>query len=211
MATELQIQVKEAGTGGNTLNLGESEIIKVATDTLGARILYQKHGERLRQITVVETPAKIALLCKTLLLVTDSGDSTTSHINAGHIILIDDSGPNTVIKYDAKGAYPQYLTVKETKSAINKTIYELAGQTTYGINEVSLTANSMILKSTHGDVTAIFAAGKVFSVISSTGNDGTYTVTSSSVAGGITTIIVTETIPDSTDDGEILIVVVYKT
>src|SRR3990167_3071463 len=209
MATELQIQLKQAGVGGKTLNLAEDEIIKVITDTLGARVLYFKAGARKREVVVVETPAQIEKLCKTLLKVTDAADSSTSDINASHIIIIDTKGTGSVIKYDAKAAYPQFLEVKETKSAINKTTYELAGQTAYTINEVSKTTNSFILAAAHGDKTATFAAGKVFSVISSTGNDGTFTVTSSSYSGATlkTTIVATETIADSTDDGSILIVV----
>lgn len=206
MSTELQIQLTQAGIGGVTFNLAESEIIRVLTDTLGALVTYYKEGEGLRNATVTETPAKIAGLCKTLIPITHI-DTNVEYINADHIILVDDSGDNTIIKYDTKGAYPKFIEVTETKGAINKAIYELAGQTTYTIDEVSLTANSFILAAAHGNVTTIFTVGKVFSVIDSTGKDGTYTVTSRSFGGGKTTIVATETIPDSTDDGEILVVV----
>lgn len=206
MSTELQIQLKEAGTGGNTFNLAEDEIIRVMSDTLGALVTYYKEGARIRNVIVVETPAQIALLCKTLIPVTHT-DSNVEHINASHIIIIDDSGDNTVIKYDAKGVIPIEITVTETKGAINKAIYELAGQTTYVIDITNLTTNSFTLEAAHGDKTTTFTADSVFSVIDSTGNDGTYTVASRSYGGGKTTIVVTETISNGVDDGEILIVV----
>ena len=55
-----------------------------------------------------------------------------------------------------------------------------------------------------GDFTADFVAGLAFTVSGSTGNDGSYTVASSSFSGGLTTIVVNETISDGTADGSII-------
>lgn len=54
-----------------------------------------------------------------------------------------------------------------------------------------------------GDYTSAFQTGVTFSVIDSTGNNGTYTVTSSEVEFFSTTINVAEAVPDSTADGSI--------
>lgn len=58
-----------------------------------------------------------------------------------------------------------------------------------------------------GDKEFYFPATKTFSVVDSTGNDGTYTVTSSSYNGvdERTTIYVDEEIPDSESDGDIVV------
>ncbi len=54
------------------------------------------------------------------------------------------------------------------------------------------------------DATGHFLAGDSIEVTGSTGNDGIYTVVSSSFATGKTAVIVEEAIPDSTADGDIL-------
>lgn len=54
-----------------------------------------------------------------------------------------------------------------------------------------------------GDYTDVFTAGVGFRVIGSTGNDRQYCVSSSAYANGKTTITVTTTPPDGTDDGYI--------
>lgn len=54
-----------------------------------------------------------------------------------------------------------------------------------------------------GDYTASLTVNKLITVLSSTSNDGTYTVVSSSLVSGNTEIIVSETIPDGTVDGRI--------
>lgn len=56
-----------------------------------------------------------------------------------------------------------------------------------------------------GDQTSTFTTGRRFGVIGSTGNDGYYTVASSTFAGPNTEITVDETIPDDTADGDIQI------
>lgn len=54
-----------------------------------------------------------------------------------------------------------------------------------------------------GDKRNYYYAGATAMVQGSTGNDGTYNVTSSSYSGGVTTISVSETVPDGTADGRI--------
>ena len=55
-----------------------------------------------------------------------------------------------------------------------------------------------------GDSTDLFLAGDSIEITGSTGNDGTYTVASSSFATGKTSVVVEEVIPDATADGDIL-------
>ena len=54
------------------------------------------------------------------------------------------------------------------------------------------------------DSAEYFLVGDSIEVTGSTGNDGTYTVVSSSFGAGKTSVIVQETIPDATADGDIL-------
>lgn len=54
------------------------------------------------------------------------------------------------------------------------------------------------------DSSEFFLPGDSIEVAGSTGNDGTYTVASSSFGAGKTSVIVEEAIPDSTADGDIL-------
>lgn len=206
MAVELQIQLTQA-SDGNVFNLSEGEILRVITDTLGSRVFYYKHG-RNREVTVSETPAKVYGLTKTLIKVTDD-DSIDQYINADKIILIDerpDGTTGSLIKYDIEGHYPKFINVTQTKGAINKSVCEAAGNTSYTIAAINYTNKTFTLAAGDGDVTSTFTAGKIFTVTDSTGNDGTYEVASSTTSGGQTVITVKETIPDQTADGTILIV-----
>ena len=54
-----------------------------------------------------------------------------------------------------------------------------------------------------GDQTDRILVGDKISVVGSTGNDGFYTVTAMSFAGGKTIVEVSETIPDATSDGDL--------
>lgn len=72
--------------------------------------------------------------------------------------------------------------------------------TTYAITGVSIANDTFTIL---GDYTSIFTAGKRFDVISSTGNNGTWTVTSSSLVAGSTVIIVTGNITNAFVDGTI--------
>jgi len=204
---ELQILLTQA-SDGLKLNLTDGEILRVLTDTLGSDVLYYKHGER-RQITVTESPAKIAGLTKTLIKVTDD-DSINQWINAEKIILIDsrnDGEAGSQMKYDIEGAYPKIINITQTKGAINKSISEAAGNTSYTIAGINITNKTFSLASGDGDKTSTFTAGKFFSVVDSTGNDGSYEVASSTFSGGGQTVItVKETISNATADGSVLIV-----
>lgn len=49
-----------------------------------------------------------------------------------------------------------------------------------------------------------FIAGDTIEIVGSTANDGTYTVASASFGAGKTSVVVNETIPDATGDGDLL-------
>ena len=81
------------------------------------------------------------------------------------------------------------------------TVYASGAPTVYDITDVlqgSKTFKFLL------DRTEYFLAGDTIEITGSTGNDGTYTVVSSSFGAGKTSVIVQETIPDSTADGDIL-------
>ena len=207
MGVELQLQLKLSDGTLDIFTLSQSEIIRVMTDTLGSKVLYYKHGRR-REAFVVETPAQVAGLTKTLISVVDD-DSVTSYINTDRIVLIDDrtdSVAGSKIKYDSNGAYAHVFNVTATKAALNTTIYEAAGNTAYTIQNADRTTETITLNSSHGDVRGVFAAGNIFSVVGSTGNDGTYVVSSVAFTSSKTVITVTGDITDTTGDGSCLIV-----
>lgn len=74
-------------------------------------------------------------------------------------------------------------------------------QTTYAITAIDRVAHKVSIA---GDQTSFMAAGDVFTITGSTGNDGTYTI--DSVSFTVTTDIITiETLPDATADGNVKI------
>ena len=205
MAVELALQLTQA-SDARKFTLNEDEIMIVYTDTLGSNVVYFREGKR-RAIVVTEIPAKVAGLTKSLIFITDS-DSVDQYINANHIVLIDgrnDGVAGSIIKYDMEGAYAKFITVSQTKGAINKTIQVAAGNTAYTILSTDVTNSTFTLATADGDVTAIFATAKFFTVVDSDGNDGSYEVASSTF-GSSTVITCKEVIPDGGDTGSILIV-----
>lgn len=71
----------------------------------------------------------------------------------------------------------------------------------YGIVTVSLSGNYFEIEG--GDLTRVFLPGTTFAVTESIANDGTYTVTVSTLVDGRTRIVVSETIPDERAGGTI--------
>ena len=189
---------------GDVVYVNDQDILKVITDSLGAKVIYDHDGAGRRDIVVLETPAQIAVLSDLLFAVTES--SVTVYLSTEHIIAISNEpgGTGSIIEYDNKGTVREVITVSETKGALYSTIQTLNGATVYAVDDVSLTNNTISLAAAHGNVTANFAAGVVLTVSASTGNDGTYTTTSSAFSGGKTVITITETIPDSTNDGSVV-------
>ena len=72
--------------------------------------------------------------------------------------------------------------------------------TTYAITGVSIANETFTIA---GDYTATFTAGKVFDVTGSTGNDGAWTISSSSLVAGSTVIIVTGNVTNAVANGSI--------
>lgn len=72
----------------------------------------------------------------------------------------------------------------------------------FGIDFVNLSAQSLGIRK---DFTADFTSGQVFFLENSTGNNGRFTVVSSSYVGGVTTIIVNEPLLSSVADGNLYI------
>ena len=72
----------------------------------------------------------------------------------------------------------------------------------FGIDYVTPASKSLGIR---GDFTADFPTSQTFFIENSTGNNKPYSVVSSSYVSGITTIIVNETLPDSSVDGNIYI------
>jgi hypothetical protein len=173
----------------------------------GSKIAYNVEGAQPIIVIVDNTLAALRTAAGNLVTVTPAISSDTIDLNSDKIQVVDDQGSGAVIMYDQGGARNHEYEVDESKGNINKQIYVNAGQTIYVIDAVDTGAESFTLEAAHGDVTAIFANGKTFTVVDSTGNDAIYVVASQSFGGGKTTMVVTGDITDSTADGDILIIV----
>src|SRR3990167_2704608 len=84
-----------------------------------------------------------------------------------------------------------------------KLVYLGDAEECYPIVDTSLTINAFAIG---GDYSSQFLNGKTVTITGSTGNDGDYTVNGDASYDGTNTVIrVTETIPDSTNDGTICV------
>ena len=78
------------------------------------------------------------------------------------------------------------------------------GDYTYAIASATIATKTFTFSSTT-DLTELFAAGLTFTIEDSTGNDGSYTVVSSSFATPVMSVVVSETVADATADGNMVI------
>lgn len=190
-----------------TTYINAKQIVYVLVEGTGSKLAYNREGAHPIEVLVDEAVGSIRTAAGNLVTVTPTIGSDTIDLNEDSIELVDDEGSGAVIMYDQGGARLHQYTVSESKGNINKQIYVNAGQTVYAIDAVDTGAETFTLAAAHGDVTGVFANGKTFQVVDSTGNDATYTVASQSFGGGKTTITVNEDITDSNADGDILIIV----
>lgn len=79
--------------------------------------------------------------------------------------------------------------------------------TSHAITAVDQGSNTVTVA---GDQTAIAAAGSKFQIAGSTGNDGVYTVATAVFADGSTTIGTQETVADGTEDGDVLLGILWQ-
>jgi hypothetical protein len=206
MATDLLISLINT-SGSEKIKVSDNDILRVypiASGT-GSNILYDKKGSYARTITVNETAAQIAGLSKQLVPVTVN--STTEFISAMHIVssVADpEGGGGALITYNVEGAMPTYITVSETAAAIQLLINAKAATlvSSDAITGINRTNNTFTVAT---NVTAKYTNTTIISVVDSTGNDRTYTVTGSAF-GAATVITVTETISSATVDGTIIVV-----
>lgn len=203
MATELQVQLKQAVTGV-VFSIGENDIINVVGEGTGSKVTFFDEGARVRIETVVEAPEDIKDLTKVLIPVTDTSSGLTEFINSGRIILVDSKGTGSVIKYNAEGSIAKQLEVDESKGAIQVLVFELTGNTAYTIDLLSNGPEVIRLSAGDGDVAAQFTVGKILSIVGQGDSNGTYTVVSSVFGGGKTSITVTEVIPELTVAGNVI-------
>ena len=203
MATELQVQLKQAVTG-TVFTIGEDDIILVVGEGSGSKVTFFDEGSRVRIIEVDEAPEDVKDLTKVLIPVTDTSSQLTEFINSGRIIIVEDTDTGSSIKYNAEGSIARQLEVDESKGAIQVLVFELTGNTAYVIDLLSNGPEEIRLDAAAGDVTGQFTAGKILSIVGQGDSDGTYTVDSSSFGGGKTTITVDETIDELTVAGNVI-------
>ena len=203
MATELQVQLKQAVTG-TIFSIGENDIILVVGEGTGSKVTFVDEGARVRIIEVDEAPEDIKDLTKVLIPVTDTSSQLTEFINSGRILIVEDTDTGSSIKYNAEGSIARQLEVDESKGAIQVLVFELTGNEAYVIDQLTNAPEVIRLEAAPGDVTAQFTAGKILSIVGQGDSDGTYTVVSSSFGGGKTSITVTEVIPELTAAGNVI-------
>lgn len=203
MATELQVQLKQAVTG-DIFSIGENDIILVVGEGTGSKVTFFDTGARVRIIEVDEAPEDIKDLTKVLIPVTDTSSGLTEFINSGRILIVESKGTGSAIKYNAEGSIARQFEVDESKGAIQVLVFELTGNTAYEIDLLSNAPEEIRLSAADGDVTSQFTSGKILSIVGQGDSDGTYTVDSSAFGGGKTTITVDEDIPELTVAGNVI-------
>lgn len=201
-----KLQLTEAATG-NKFNVDEAEIIKVATDTLGALVQYirQRDGQRYNAV-VTESPADIAYVSETLITVTDANTAQAYWVSIDRIGLIDGTGTNVLFLYNIEGASPEPIQITGTLETFLTLVYEKQGDLVYSFDDVAPSIETISLAAAEGDVSAKFTNGVVFEVFgSSTAAMNTlWTVSSSTYAGSKTVITVDSPLPEgATETGSV--------
>ena len=117
--------------------------------------------------------------------------------------MVDDSGSGASIRYDVGGAAPSTFTVTQTKAVVNERIQDAAGQQVHAITAVTPGTSTIRIVGTTA-LAGQVVAGTTFTIVGSTGNDGTYTVASKSGTTALDMVTV-EPFTDSTIDGKIIL------
>ena len=136
---------------------------------------------------------------------TINGVNLTAHFTAGDQFTVVGSTSNdrdyTVVSSSVPGGNTEIIVSETITDDIPDGAIEFNHN--HPVTGVSTGSDTFTIA---GDHTGEFAADDNLKIVGSTGNDGSYTVSSSSFAAGDTTIIVNETIPDSTPDGDVIVV-----
>lgn len=93
------------------------------------------------------------------------------------------------------------ITHNLNQQFVSAVVYDRTTNASYAVSGVSTGSTTFTVA---GNQTSVFTAGSQFAVVGSTGNDGTYTVVSSTF-GASTVITVAETISNATADGTIYV------
>lgn len=184
-------------TGGK-FSVPDSNIILVATDTLGALVQYinETDGQRYQKV-VSESPTNIASVSSSLISITDAYSNVTYWVSTDRIGTIDQTGTYVNFDYDVEGAAPRKISVSQTITQLYTKIYEKEGDSVYAYDAVSATVDTISLAAANGDLTSTFVAGVAFTVFGSStaGMNTIWVVSSSTYSGGKTVITVTGAIP----------------
>jgi hypothetical protein len=195
--------------GSGSFQVLDTDITKIATDTLGAAVYYFEQADGIRKsVVVTDSPSSIATYSDTLISVLLS-NSLTIYVNINRIRHIDtDPSDNyAVILYDNQGAGLEKLDTSETESAITVRQFQKAGSTAYEFDVVNATNDTISLASFESDKTSIFTNGVVVSMLG-TNNDRILVVSSSSynATTDVTTITFSTNIPTGTSETGYLLV-----
>jgi len=135
-------------------------------------------------------------------------DAGLPNIHQLSVLPADSNGDNIADNLTLSGILNPTITVTST-GIITLPIYYIVGSGDTSIvgNGLSIIAVTPGINGTFsvvGNYTAFFAATNTFTVLNSSGNDGTWTVLSSAFSAGNTVITVTGTIPSNTVNGSIV-------
>jgi len=206
------VTVQNAGSGylvGDTLTIAAGDLGTTSTATtyvlvegdIAASVSHIGSTGYLKYVDVDEIPSLVAAQTQTLISVTSGG--SIEYINSGRIEMVDDSGSGASIRYDVGGAAPSTFTVTQTKAVVNERIQDAAGQQVHAITAVTPGTSTIRIVGTAA-LAGQVVAGTTFTIVGSTGNDGTYTVASKSGTTNLDMVTV-EPFTDSTVDGKIIL------
>lgn len=177
--------------GSGVFTIDESLVIFIESDTLGSLVSYaaEKDGVK-RHKTCSDSPANLATMSTRFMAITAVG-GLTKYVNIDRIdgLPIANSTGMSFF-YDQEGQHNILIQTTDTATTFYTNMYTKEGRTVYTYDDVNPTNDTISLAAAHGDVTASFTAGVIFTGFGSdtTAMNGIFKVSSSAFSGGKTVI-----------------------
>jgi hypothetical protein len=175
------------------VKISENDILLGVTVGSNTNITYKNGSSSINKtVTVTDTIANIAGSSNVLLATLTATDGGLFLLNSERVLNVANEGSTAALLYDMNAAAPKKIALTDTEEEAS--ILLLGSPVNYEV--ATYTASTIVLAAGEGDVTGIFTAAKIITIVGSGANDGTYSVASSAF-GAATTITLTEAIVDT--------------
>lgn len=180
---------------GADVSLEDSLILRAYTADSTTHVEYLRSEDGFRSVVEVsETLANVGGQSNVLISVTEKNSGDTVWVNKNRINDIFELNSEAQLRVDFGGAGKERIKLTDTAATVKAATYTKDGDTVYDVDSFTAGPDVVLLDSSHGDVTANFTAGVIFTVFGEgDSNDSIYSVVSSAFAGGKTEITVNET------------------